>query len=74
MHGLSDRLWADMREPEQLLVAATAAAAVLDRRPSSLANLLCQSLAAGHQRQPIFAASRKFINLSQLLNTLIYIV
>ncbi|KAM7536070.1 hypothetical protein Aperf_G00000096165 [Anoplocephala perfoliata] len=57
MHGLSDRLWADVREPERLLAAATAAAA-LDRRPGSLANFLCQSLAAGHQRQSSFASPR----------------
>ncbi|KAL5108950.1 T-box transcription factor TBX2-B [Taenia crassiceps] len=57
LSSLSERLWADVRESERLLAAAAAAVA-LDRRPSSLANLLCQSLVGGHQRSSSFPQTR----------------
>ncbi|VDM35890.1 unnamed protein product [Hydatigera taeniaeformis] len=60
--SLSERLWGDVRESERLLATAVAAAA-LDRRPGSLANLLCQSLAAGHQKSSNFPQTRKWSHL-----------
>lgn len=56
--SLSERLWADVRASERLLAAA-AAAAGLDRRPGSLANLLCQSLVASHQKSSNFPQTRE---------------
>lgn len=55
--SLAERVWADVRESERLLAAAAAVAA-LDRRPGSLANLLCQSLVTGHQKSPNFPSTR----------------